>query len=229
MGYTLYIAGKRYSSWSLRGWLLLEAFGLPFKERIAPLRSPEFEAMRAEMAPSRTVPTLAHEEDGARRVVWDSLAIAEYLAERHPEAGHWPADPERRAWARCLAAEAHAGFGAMRKALPMNLGRRYHNKSVSESVEADVERLVELWTLTRARYGDGGPYLFGAAYTAADVFFTPYATRIETYGGALSGEAATYSDALLTHPPYWKWREAALAETEILDIYEFDDEEEALG
>lgn len=229
MSYRLYIAGKRYSSWSLRGWLLFEAFGLPVEERVTALWSAEFEAMRAEMAPSRTVPTLVHEIEGQRRVIWDSLAIAEYLAERHPQAGLWPTDAERRAWARSLTAEAHAGFGAMRKATPMNLGRRYENKTLSAAAQGDVDRIAELWSESLSRFGADGPYLFGADYCVADVFFTPYATRLETYGVALSGAAEAYAAALLAHPSYLKWRSDALAETARLDKYEFEDTAEVLG
>ena len=231
MTYTLFLGSKRYSSWSLRGWLLFASFGVPVQERLAQLRSDDFEALRKEMAPSKTVPTLAHDVGGARRIVWDSLAMAEYLAEQHPEAGYWPSDVEARAWARSVTAEAHSSFGPMRKAMPMNLARRYTQKTPSDDVAADIARMSELWTMTRAKFGAGGPYLFGAGYTVADAFFTPYATRLETYGFMPDGEAGAFAQALLDHPKYLEWRAAGLNEPEewILAHYEFEDSPGVLG
>ncbi|MCI4663286.1 MAG: glutathione S-transferase [Neomegalonema sp.] len=231
MSYTLFLGSKRYSSWSLRGWLLMAPFGLEFKERVAELRSADFATMSAEMAPARTVPTLAHAVDGQQRIIWDSLAIAEYLAEQHPDLSYWPADAGARAWARSIVAEAHSSFGPLRQAMPMNLGRRYSNKSLAAPLQDDVARLTELWETTRARFGGGGPYLFGADYGVAEAFFTPYATRLETYGVSLQGDAAAYSEALLSHPSYLQWKRAGLDEPAawIAERYEMSDQPETLG
>lgn len=221
MGYTLHIGNKRYSSWSLRGWLLFDAFELTADERLTPLYTPEFEALPTQIAPSRQVPTLIHEVDGQRRVIWDSLAIAEYLAERHPESGHWPEDAAARAHARCLAAEMHAGFGALRREMPMNLRDRLPGRGRGPGVAGDIERVCALWERTLERFGAGGPYLFGTQFTVADVFFTPVATRFETYGVALEGASAAYASTLLAHSSFTKWREAADAEPWVEPRYQF--------
>lgn len=223
MGYVIHIGNKRYSSWSLRGWLLLDAFGLAYSEELTPLYSVGFEALPQRIAPGRQVPALVHTtEDGARRVVWDSLAIAEYLAERHPEAGHWPEEPGARSWARCLAAEMHAGFGALRREMPMNLRDHLPGRGRAAGVMADIARMTTLWAETRDRFGAGGPYLFGARYTAADTFFTPPATRFATYGVPLEPPAQAYADALLAHPSFVRWRDAAAAEPWVEPRYLFN-------
>lgn len=211
-GYTLHIGNRRYSSWSLRGWLLLKAFGLPFEEVLTPLYSTAFAALPEKIAPGRLVPTLIHVENGERRVIWESLAIAEYLAERHPEARHWPEDPAQRAWARCLACEMHAGFGSLRTEMPMNLKDSLPGRGRAGSVDADIARIAALWEQTRARFGAGGPWLFGARYTAADAFFAPVATRFRTYGVELDGAAQAYAAALLDHPSFRAWEAAAAEE-----------------
>ncbi|MEL6979272.1 MAG: glutathione S-transferase [Pseudomonadota bacterium] len=213
MSYTLHIGNKRYSSWSLRGWLLLDAFGVPFEERLTPMFTAAFEALKTEMAPGRQVPTLAWtREDGARQIVWDSLAIAELLADRHPEAGHWPADPAQRALARCLAAEMHSGLAALRREMPMNIGAAFPGRGHSEASLADVARVETLWAHARALFPSGGPYLFGSAFTAADAFFAPVAYRFETYAPPLSPAAGAYAEALRAHPACQRWRAAAEAE-----------------
>jgi glutathione S-transferase len=221
-GYTLYIGNKRYSSWSLRGWLLLEAFGLDFAETLVPLYSAEFEALPARIAPGRQVPTLVHVQGPERRVIWDSLAIAEYLAERHPEAGFWPTDPAARAFARCLAAEMHSGFGSLRGEMPMNLKDRLPGRGRAGNVMGDVARMTDLWRETRSRFGSGGPWLFGAQYTVADAFFTPPATRFRTYGVELDAAASAYSQALLDHPAFRKWETEAAAEPWVEPRYLFN-------
>lgn len=222
MSYKLHIGNKRYSSWSLRGWLLLEAFGVPFEEALTPMFTEAFAALKTRIAPGRQVPTLEWtREDGRTQMVWDSLAIAELLAERHPEAGHWPADPAARALARCLCAEMHAGFGALRSNMPMNIGVDYAGRGRGPGVEADIERMQSLWALARAGHGAGGPYLFGAAYGAADAFFTPVAFRFETYGVALTPEAAAYAAALREHPAAARWRRAAEDEIWFEPRYQF--------
>lgn len=222
MSYTLFIGNKAYSSWSLRGWLLLEAFGLPFETRMAPMYSEQFETLRAEMAPGRTVPTLSHRDGAETRVVWDSLAIAEYLAERHPEAGHWPQDAGARAWARCLAAEMHSSYQALRSNMPMNMKAQYPGRGRGAGVEADIARLDTLWSESRRRYGDGGAYLFGARFTALDAFYAPVASRFHTYGVALSDPAQDYAEALLSQSDVAVWRAAALCEPWVEPRYQFE-------
>ena len=213
MTYILHIGNKRYSSWSLRGWLLLEAFDIPFEERLTPMFTDAFTALKKDIAPGRQVPTLEWIDDkGTRRIVWESLAIAEFLAERHPEAGLWPQDPVARLWARSLATDMHCNFGALRSAQPMVIGADYAGRGRGEAVQADIDRLVDLWARCRADVGAEGPYLFGAKFTATDAFFAPVAFRFETYGVDLPGVAAAYAAALREHPACLKWRADADAE-----------------
>lgn len=208
MGYELIIGNRRYSSWSLRGWLLLDAFGIDCAVAIHPMFSEEWRSAIAAHPPARSVPTLLI--DGAP--VWDSLAIAETLAERHPDAGHWPIDATARAWARSLAAEMHSAFAALRQAMPMNMDARAPGKGRRPGVAEDVARIETLWTMTRERFGAGGPFLFGAGFTVADAFFAPVASRFETYAVDLSPPAAAYADALRGQRSYRAWADAAAAE-----------------
>lgn len=222
MDHTLYVGDYAYSSWSLRGWLLLDAFGIPFTLRYARLKTKEFDALRAEMAPSRQVPALAV-SDGARPrvLVWETLAIAEQLHERHPTAGLWPGDDRARPAARALAAEMHAGFRALRLACPMNMRRAYAGFRPDDEVRADLDRLAELWDFARARRADEGPYLFGA-FSAADAFFAPVASRIATYGLEMGADDAAYAGALLAHPSVRRWRAMAMADAHVQPHYEMD-------
>lgn len=206
MTYTLAIGDRSYSSWSLRGWLLFAAFGLPVTVRSARLYTDELPRLLADFAPARTVPALRLPE-GA--VVWDSLAIAETLAERHPEAGLWPAAPALRARARSLAAEMHSGFAALRQNCPMNLRASYADYAPPEAVLADLARIEALWA--GALDLSGGPWLC-VAYSAADAFFAPVATRIATYGLPVGPQAAGYVAAHLAHPDFRRWRAEGLAE-----------------
>lgn len=216
---TLLIGNRRYSSWSLRGWLLFHAFGAPVEVRLARMFGPEFAEALSAHPPARSVPTAVIDGD----VVWDSLAIAETLAERLPDAGHWPSDPTARAWARSLAAEMHAGFQALRSAMPMNMDRRAPGAGRKPGVDADVARLESLWGVTRARFAeDGGPYLFGARYTVADAFFAPVASRLETYAVDLGAEAGAYAEALRAHPSYRMWAEEAAQEPWFEARYDVD-------
>lgn len=210
--YRLHIGDKSYSSWSLRGWLLVEAFGLPFEEVFHRMYTPEFEAFKRRAFPAPKVPTLEIVEEGRPRFVWDSLAIAETLAEAHPEAGFWPEDPAARAAARSLTAEAHSSFQALRQAMTLNLRRRYAGVGHTEAALADVGRIQTLWAWARARFGAEGPWLFGARFTAADAFYAPIVTRFETYGAPTLPEARVYMDAVLNHPAMTKWIKGAMAE-----------------
>ena len=203
MTYELAIGDRAYSSWSLRGWLLLDAFGLPVRVRRAQMRTPAFAALLADFAPARTVPAL-RAPDGS--VATDSLAIAEELASRHPEAGHWPADPAARAAARSVAAEMHAGYAALRAACPMNLRTAWRGYEPAEDVRVELARIDVLWT--GALEASGGPWLFGA-YTAADAFHAPVAARIAGYALPVSEAAADYVERALTHPSVLRWRSDA--------------------
>jgi glutathione S-transferase len=215
--YRLILAHRAYSSWSLRGWLMLDAFGLDYEEAFVPLYSPAFAAMRTERAPARTVPVLEWVEDDRTLRVWDSLAIAETLAERHPGAGLWPADPGARAVARMLAAEMHSGFAAIRDACPMNLHREgVPLAAVPAAVAADVRRAGELWAWARAE--TGGPWLAGA-FSLADVYYAPFATRLASYA-LMTPETRDYAGQVLGHASMRRWIEAARAETDRIERYE---------
>jgi len=214
MTYHLLIGNKNYSSWSLRPWLLMRAFEIDFVEDRVPLDTPEFaaEVASGKRSPNGRVPCLT---DGDRRV-WDSLAIAEYLAERHP--GLWPADGSARAHARCACAEMHSGFGALRHWLPMCVRRRYPLATLRADVERDVARITALWTEARTHFAGlspGGPWLYGA-FSVADAYFAPVAFRFQTYGVITAGPAAEWMTAILAHPAMQEWAEAAAAEPEVI-------------
>ena len=203
--YELYIANKNYSSWSLRPWVLLRERGIEFIERIMPFSdNGNFDAFRA-FSPTGKVPCL---RDGAV-TVWDSLAIAEYLAERHT--GIWPADAVARSWARCAAAEMHAGFGVLRDRCSMTVGQRVRLHEVPAALQRDIARIDELWNEGLHRFG--GPFLAGAAFTAVDAFYAPVTYRIQTYALELSAASLSYAARLRDLPAMHDWTAAALAET----------------
>ena len=201
----LYIANKNYSSWSLRPWILLRQLELPFTERLVPFAADATWAAFRGFSPTGRVPCL-HDGDV---VVWDSLAIVEYVAERHPEV--WPADPVARAWARSAAAEMHSGFGALRSTCSMTCGQRVRLREVSPALARDVARLDELWTEGLGRWG--GPFLAGAGFSAVDAFFAPVGFRWQSYGLSLGLAATAYAGRLLALPAMGAWYAAALAES----------------
>jgi glutathione S-transferase len=203
--YTLYIANKNYSSWSLRPWLLMRALAIPFEERLFPLEPGSCWQSYRRFSPNGRVPCL---HDGAT-VVWDSLAIVEYLAERHE--GVWPGDPAARAWARCVSSEMHSGFGTLRSKCAMNCGLRVQLNEVPDALQADISRVDEIWSEGLDRFG--GPWLAGAAFSAADAFYAPVTFRIQTYGLPLSDAARGYAERLLNHEAMVQWYEAGLAES----------------
>jgi glutathione S-transferase len=210
--YTIYIGNKNYSSWSLRGWLAARLSGAPFREVMVELRGTYNPDNRA-FSPTALVPAL-HDGDVH---VWDSLAIGEYLAERHP--GMWPADPVARAWARCIAAEMHSGFAALRDDMTMCIRERLDLRPWSDALQVDIARIEALWNAARARFGAGGPYLFGR-FSLADAFFGPVAFRFQSYDVAPAGAAGEYLHALLAHPFLREWEAAALAETMVIEADE---------
>lgn len=203
--YVLHIANRNYSSWSLRPWLLLRMLGIPFEERMVPFHdTAAWERFRA-LSPNAKVPLLV---DGDT-VVWESLAIVEYLAERHP--GVWPDDPLARAWARSAAAEMHAGFGELRTRCSMTCGQRIRLREHPPALQRDLDRISTLWAEGLARFG--GPFLAVAAFTAVDAFFAPVAFRLQGYGLSLADpQAEAYAQRLLQLEPMRQWYEQALAE-----------------
>jgi len=204
--YDLYIANKNYSSWSLRPWVLMRELGIAFTEHLVPFGdAASWQAYRRRISPSGKVPCLVD----AGTTVWDSLAIAEYLAERH--AGVWPTEAEARAWARSGAAEMHSGFMELRNDCSMCCGIRVRLREFPPALERDLERLGALWNEGLRRYG--GPFLAGAHFTAVDAFYAPVAFRIQTFALTLDGAAGAYADRLLALPSMQGWYTDALAET----------------
>jgi glutathione S-transferase len=210
--YTLYLGNKNYSSWSLRGYCAMRLSGAPFREVHVGL-SGTFNPDNLRFSPTALVPAL---HDGTT-MVWDSLAIGEYLAERHP--GMWPADAVARAWARSIAAEMHSGFSALRNDMTMCIRERLDVRPWSAALESNIARVEEIWTTSRGRFGAGGPFLCGA-FSIADAFYAPVAFRFQTYGVAPAGAAGAYLQALLAHPFLRDWEAAALAETMVVDADE---------
>lgn len=221
MSYVVVVGDRAYSSWSLRGWLMLERFGLTAEVVIAPMYTPGFASTLDAFPPARLVPALRIEGEGGPLVVWDTLAIAETLAERHPDLGLWPSEARLRALARSLAAEMHAGFTALRGDCPMNLRRCYEGFEPSAAVRADLARIEALWSLARATSGAPGPWLFGS-YCLADVFFAPVAARIATYDLPVGEPAAAYVAAHLADPAFRAWRAAGLADPVVHPHYDQD-------
>jgi glutathione S-transferase len=210
--YTLYIGNKNYSTWSLRSWVLMKAAAIPFREQRLLLDHVDTTARIRAHSPSAKVPCL---HDGAV-VVWDSMAIAEYLAERHP--GLWPADSEARAWARSAAAEMHSGFANLRNEFGMNLRVR-DARVASPAVAADIERISEIWREGRRRFGKGGDFLCGS-FGIVDSFYGPVAFRFQSYGVALTGACAAYQAQLIALPAMQEWMADALRETERIAQYD---------
>jgi glutathione S-transferase len=202
--YTLYIGNKNYSSWSLRPWVLMRTLSIPFEETLVPFSPDSNWDNFRDFSDSGLVPCL-HDGD---TVVWDSLAIAEYLAEKH--SGLWPADRSARAWARSVTAEMHSGFAALRGQCPMNCGLRVKLNSIGEALQRDLNRIDEIWTEGLVRHG--GPFLAGPSFGAADAFYAPVAFRAQTYDLPLGPAACDYAARLLELPTMREWYQAALAE-----------------
>jgi glutathione S-transferase len=212
MGLTLVIANKAYSSWSMRPWLLLRHFEIAFEEIVIPMDQASSKADMLRHAPTGKCPSL-HDGD---LVVWDSLAIIEYLAERHPQVPVWPRDPGARAVARSLAAEMHSGFLPLRRNCPMNMRRvpaaLPFDPETQAAVAADVARIEEAWRDARRRFGASGPFLFGG-FSAADAMFAPVVNRFEIYDLAGAKDTKAYMGALKALPAWRDWRAGADAET----------------
>jgi len=201
---TLVIGSKAYSSWSLRPWLALKVAGIPFDETLIRIGEPETRTNILPHGPAGKVPIL---KDG-NVIVWESLAIIEYAAEKWPDAGLLPADPVARALCRSISAEMHAGFLPLRRYYPMNLHRIPDAREPDPDADADITRIKSIWRDARARFGVGGPFLFGS-FTAADAMFAPVVTRFDTYRITVPPELRLYMGAVLDLPAMKEWRAAA--------------------
>lgn len=213
--WTLVLGNKNYSSWSARALLVMAETGAAFDEIVIPLDRPETAAAIARHSPSGLVPVLKHRDT----VIWDSLAITEYLAEHLPDAGVWPEDAVARAVARSVAAEMHGGFRELRTHLPVNVRASKPGRGRPETVESDIRRVSGLWRGCRERFGDGGQFLFGR-WCAADAFYAPVVSRFRTYGVDLDDVCREYAGAVVARPSVVAWFAAAEAETWAVDKYD---------
>ncbi|NJC33115.1 glutathione S-transferase [Sphingomonas jejuensis] len=214
----LVIGNKAYSSWSLRGWLAVKQSGLPFEEVTVPLYDAEWDKRRGggEFAPSGGKVPLLWDGD---TVVWDSLAIIEWLADKVGRDHFWPEDDAARGMARSMAAEMHSSFAALRRECSMNIRARFPFKPPATDVAQDIVRVLQLWAEARARWGSGGPFLFGA-FGAADIMYAPVVTRFVTYQIPVPGFAAAYMEAVLAHRWMQDWIAAAQEEEWVIERYE---------
>jgi glutathione S-transferase len=213
----LIIGNKNYSSWSLRPWLAMKVAGIAFDEQVIPLYEPGSREQILKYSPAGKVPVLI---DGDTHI-WESLAILEYLAEKFPKSGLWPADARARGHARAVAAEMHAGFQALRKNCPMNLWLPVKKRPQPDDVMDNVRRIDALWSDCRSRFAQSGPFLFGP-FGAADAMYAPVASRLHTYDIAVSAVSRAYIDAILALPAFGEWRAAGLKETWIMQGNEPD-------
>lgn len=217
--FTLVIGNKNYSSWSLRGWLMARAAGIEFEEIVVPLDLPDSQATIRRHSPSGRVPVLLHRG----LAVWESLAIAEYLNDIHPEAGLWPASVSARAHARSVSAEMHAGFPELRQNMPMNIRASMPGKGMTPAVRAEIERITSMWRDCRKRFAGAAPrddgFLFGA-FSAADAMYAPVVTRLRTYAVPMDTDTDAYCKAVLAYPPMKEWVDAAANEPWLIEKYE---------
>jgi len=209
------IGNKKYSSWSLRGWLVLKQIGVPFEEILIPLDQPNTQEQIARYSPSGRVPTLI---DGDV-VVWDSLAICEHLNERFPDRHLWPADRKARAVARSISAEMHSGFQNLRNDLSMKIVESIPTSTFRPEVKEEIRRIIAIWTDCRQRFAGGKPFLFGD-FSNADVMFAPVVSRFRTYGVPLEGTAAAYAETIWKLPAMQEWLAAAKIEPHRMARYE---------
>ena len=217
MALRLIIGNKNYSSWSMRPWIAMKVAGIAFDEEVISLNAPDFKARVSPVSGTGKVPVLSD----ADVHVWESLAILDYLAEKFPQAGLWPASPQARALARAVSAEMHAGFVPMRRHLPMNIWRPVMKRELPPEVAANVQRIERIWTDCRTRFGQGGPFLFGG-FGAADAMYAPVVSRFRTYAVAVGPEARRYMDAVMALPAWAEWRAAAVKEPWVLPEDEVD-------
>lgn len=213
----LTIGNKNYSSWSFRPWIAMKVAGIPFDEEVISLNADDFKVRVVPVSGTGKVPALT---DGTVHV-WESLAILEYLAEKFPDAGLWPADPAARALARSLASEMHAGFVPLRRHLPMNMWRPVMAREPNPQAEANVRRIDTMWTDCRNRYAGEGQFLFGA-FGAVDAMYAPVVSRFHTYDVNVNETSRRYMAAVMALPAWAEWYQAALREPWILPEDEVD-------
>ena len=211
----LTISSKNYSSWSLRGWLMVKQSGIDFEESIVAPDDPDARAEILLLAPSIRVPCLIHE--GSK--VWDTLAISEFVNEIAPDKGILPSDRNQRAHCRSICGEMHSGFSSLRASLPMNIKGSFPNFKVWSKAQADIERIFTIWRECLDAYG--GPYLFGS-FSMADAMYAPVVTRFRTYGVKLDADCEGYAKAILAHPPMQEWCAAALQEKDDFEELEVE-------
>jgi glutathione S-transferase len=207
----LFIGNKNYSSWSLRPWFLMKEAGIDFEEVRVPLDTPEFFERIDSISPTRKVPVLRLDD----QAIWESLAIAETVAERWPDRGLWPSDASARAHARSVSAEMHAGFGALREAMPMNCRAMGRKVELTDAINSDVNRIFAIWADCGKRYGGSGGWLFGS-FSIADAMYAPVVFRFRTYGIDLPESAAGYPARLMKSKAIQAWLAAAESETEVV-------------
>ena len=214
----LIIGNRAYSSWSMRGWLAVKQSGEEYEELVVPMFDDEWEKRREgdEFAPSLGKVPILWDNDC---VVWDSLAIIEFLADRVGRERYWPEDPAARGMARSMAAEMHSSFANLRRELPMNVRKSYSPRELSDGVKDDINRILQLWAQARARFGGTGNYLFGE-WCAADIMYAPVVTRFITYGVPVPPFAALYVKAVLSHPHVAEWVDLAQDEPWVIEQYE---------
>ncbi len=215
----LVVGNKAYSSWSLRPWLLLRVASIPFEEIPLAIGTPRFHEKIVHLSPNKRVPALIDGE----LTIWDSLAIAEYLAERFPEKHLWPTDVAARAHARSVSAEMHSGFAALREHMTMNVRRVFTRRPKHPDALEDAKRVIAIWEDCRSRYASAGPWLFGR-FSIADAMFAPVVTRFRTYGVELPEASRHYADMVLGHAEMERWYALAAAEPEVIEKYELADE-----
>lgn len=203
----LIIGNKAYSSWSMRGWLAAKQSGLPFEEITVPLYDDDWDERKREedLAPSSGKVPILWDGDA---VIWDSLAIMEYLADKVGRERYWPKDEVARGMARSMVAEMHSGYISLRRECPMNIRKKFENVTITEETRTDALRILQTWAEARSRFGREGPYLFGT-FSAADIMFAPVVTRFATYSFTLPGFAEAYVETMMAHPWMVEWYDAA--------------------
>jgi glutathione S-transferase len=218
MGMKLIIGNKAYSSWSLRGWLAAKQSGLSFEEITVPLYDESWDERKREedLAPSSGKVPILWDGDA---VIWDSLAIVDYLADKVGRDRFWPKDEVARGMARSMSAEMHSGFLSLRRECPMNTRKVFDGVTISEGSRNDAVRILQLWAEARSRFGKEGPYLFGT-FSAADIMFAPIVTRFVTYGFTLPGFASAYADTMMAHAWMTEWYEGAAQEEWTIEKFE---------
>jgi glutathione S-transferase len=214
----LIIGNKAYSSWSLRGWLACKQSGLSFEEIAVPLYDDSWDERKREedLAPSSGKVPILWDGDA---VIWDSLAILEYLADKVGRERFWPKEDVARGMARAICSEMHSGFLSLRRECPMNTRRSFEGIAISDDCRNDALRILQLWAEARSRFGKGGPYLFGT-FCAADIMYAPVVSRFTTYGFTLPGFAAAYAEAMMAHPWMEAWYRAAADEEWVIEKFE---------